>query len=147
MSVETRTKAILLTAVVIALLLATIIGIVYFRRISSTGTIKTVGCDVFADSALTQRVTEINWGMCEPGKEYNKSVYIKNTSNVPVNLTLGTENWNPATASDYITLYWNYKNQTLAVNEMLPVTFTLAIASNITGITSFNFDITVITYG
>ena len=147
MSVEPRTKAILLTAAVLALLLATIVGLVYFRRISSVGIIKTVGCDVFSDSALTQRVTSIDWGIVEPGSQNNKSVYIKNTSNVPAKLTLGTENWNPSVASDYITLYWNYDNRTLSVGEAIPVAFTLAVASNISGVTNFNFDIVIIASG
>lgn len=147
MSVETKTKAILLTAAVLALLLATLIGLVYFRRISSVGVIKTVGCDVFWDSALTQTVTSIDWGMVEPGSQNNQSVYIKNTSNVPAKLTLGTQNWNPTVASDYITLFWNYDNRTLSVGEAIFVKFTLAVASNITGVTNFNFDIVIITVG
>jgi hypothetical protein len=147
MSVSIKTKAILLTAVVLALLLATIIGIAYFYRIPSTGTIKAVGCAVYWDSNLTKPVTTIKWGICEPGKEYNRSVYIKNTSNVATNLTLGTENWDPTTASDYVTLYWNYDNHTLAVNEVIPVVLTLAIAGDITGITNFSFTIVIIAVG
>lgn len=145
--VTKKTKAILLTAVIIALLLVTIVGLVYFRRIPSTGTIKAVGCEVYWDAALTENVTSIDWGMLEPGREYNESVYIKNTSNVQANLTLGTENWNPSVASDYITLYWDYSNQTLDVNEAVFVTFTLAISPDISEITNFSFDIVIIAYG
>jgi len=147
MSVSTKTKAIVLTAVVLALLLATIVGLVYFRRISSVGVVKTVGCDVFWDSGLTNRVTEIDWGMVEPGREHNRTVFIKNTSNVPANLTLGTDNWNPSVASDYIALFWNYDNHTLAVGEVVPVVFTLSIAANIMGVTNFTFDIVIIASG
>ena len=147
MSVEPRTKAILLTAVIIALFLATIVGLVYIVRIRSTGVIKTVGCEVYWDSGLTQNVTEINWGFVEPGKEYNRSVYIKNTSNVQANLTLGTENWDPVEASDYITLYWNYNNQTLAVGEAILVVLTLEISPDVTGIKNFSFDIVIICSG
>lgn len=147
MSVTPKTKAILLTATVLALLLATLIGLVFFRRISSVGMIKTVGCDVFSDSAATQKITLIDWGIVDPGKAYNRSVYIKNTSNVQVNLTLGTQNWNPPTASNFISLFWNYNNKTLAVNEVRPATFTLAIDSKITGITNFSFDIDIIASG
>lgn len=147
MSIEPRTKAILLTAIVIALLLATIVGVVYFRRIPSTGIIKTVGCEVFWDIDLTQNVTHIDWGTVEPGKEYDKPVYIKNTSNVRANLTLGTENWNPASASDYLTLYWNYNNQTLEVSEAVYVAFTLAISPVVTNITNFSFYIVIVAVG
>lgn len=147
MSVETRTKAILLTATVIALLLATIVGLIYFRRISSTGVIKTVGCEVYWDNALTEKVTSIDWGMLEPGQTKNVSVYIKNTSNVKANLTLGTENWNPSAASDYINLFWNYNNQTLGVGEVILVKFTLEVSPSIIGITDFNFDILIIASG
>lgn len=144
---EQRTKAILLTAAVIALLLATIIGLAYFRRIPSTGVIKTVGCDVYWDSDLTNHVDLIDWGTVEHGNEYNASIYVVNTSNVPANLTLGTESWNPPETSDFVTLYWNYNNQTLAVSEVILVVFTLEISLDVTGITNFSFDIVIISVG
>lgn len=147
MSIQTKTKAMLLTAVIIAFIVATIIGLTYFRRIPSVGVIKTVGCEAYWDSALTQNVTQIDWGVIAPGSETNTSIYIKNTSNVPANLTLGTESWNPTNASDYITLYWNYNNQTLAVGQAIPVTFSLDVLANITGITNFSFNIVIIAYG
>jgi hypothetical protein len=147
LSVAPRTKAILLTAAIIVLLLATIVGLVYFRRVPSVGIIKNVGCEVYSDSALTQIVTQIDWGFLDPGKEYNRSAYIKNTSNVPANLTLGTDGWSPASASDYLTLYWNYNNQTVPVGQAVFATFTLSVASNVTGITNFSFNIVIIAYG
>jgi hypothetical protein len=146
-TVSGRTKAILLTATVLALLLATIVGMAYLKRLSATGTVKRVNCEVYWDSALTNIVTEMPWGVVEPGKEYNRTVYIKNLSNVQANLTLGTENWNPTVASNYITLYWDYKNQTLAVNQAIKVTFTLAISPSITGIENFSFTVVIICSG
>jgi len=85
--------------------------------------------------------------MLAPGETKNVSVYIKNTSNVKANLTLGTENWNPASASDYISLFWNYSNQTLGVGEVILVKFSLEVSPDITGITSFSFDIIIIASG
>jgi len=58
-----------------------------------------------------------------------------------------TSNWNPSSASSYMTLSWNYGGQTLAVNEVKQVKFTLAVSSSITGITSFSFDITIAANG
>jgi len=146
--VTQQQKAILLTAAIIAVLFAATVGVIYFYlRVPSVGTIVSVNVEVYWDAAATQKCTSIDWGMCYPGENKTKTVYVKNTSNVPMNLTLATENWNPVAASDFISLYWTYDNHTLAVNEVYQTTLTLAISPAITGITTFNFNIVIIGKG
>lgn len=147
MSVSNKTKGILFTAVILALLLATLIGLTFILRIPSSGTIKAIGCAVYFDATLTQNVTSINWGTVAPGSETNVSVYILNTGTAPANLTLGTQNWVPTVASNYIALFWNYNNSTLAVNQAIPVTFMLDVYSNVTGIKNFTFTIDIVANG
>jgi len=146
--VTQQQKAILLTAAIIAVLFAATVGVIYFYlRVPSTGIIVSVNVEVFWDAACTQKCTSIDWGMCYPGENKSKTVYIKNTSNVPMNLTLATENWNPTNAPNYINLYWTYDNHTLAVNEVYQTTLTLAISPDIHDISTFIFNIVIVGTG
>jgi len=116
-------------------------------RISNTGSLKAVGVGVYWDAALTNRVSSIDWGIMEPGSSVDKIVYIRNEGNTASSLSMTTSNWSPSNASNYITLKWNYGGQTLNVNEVVQVKFTLSILSSISGITNFSFDITITTSG
>jgi len=115
--------------------------------VGSSGTVKAVGVGVYWDSGCTNRVTSINWGTVEPGTNVNSTVYIRNQGNSLATLSMQTENWNPTNASNYLSLSWNYGGQTLAVDEVIQVTFTLTVSSGIQGITSFTFDIVIVGSG
>jgi hypothetical protein len=113
----------------------------------STGVVKGIGVGIYWDSACTNRVTSIDWGLAEPGTTQNKTSYIKNEGNANVTLTLQTSNWSPTSAATYISLGWTYAGQTISVNQVVQVTLRLTIASNVTGITTFSFDITISAVG
>lgn len=112
-------------------------------QISSSAAIKTVGVAVYWDPAFAVPVTSISWGIVEPGEVKNVSCYIKNTSNVPIILTLKTDNYTPAEAEQYISLTWNYDEQPIPVDGYTPITFSLHVDPATTGITAFSFDITI----
>jgi hypothetical protein len=57
-------------------------------------------------------------------------VYVKNLGDVPFNMTLSIQNWDPAEGATYMTLSWNYANHTVSVGEVLLVTFTLDVWQN-----------------
>jgi hypothetical protein len=81
--------------------------------------------------------------MVEPGAVKNVTVYIRNEGNAPITLSLQTSNWNPSNVADYISLSWNYNGQTINANQVIAVTLSLSISSNIQGITLFSFDIII----
>jgi len=115
--------------------------------ISNVGEVKGIGVGIYWDQSCTTEVSSINWGTIEPGSSKNVTVYIRNEGNSVVNLTMYASNWNPSNASDYIDLSWDYGGQSIDVSEVLEVTFTLVISTEIQGITSFSFDIVVIGSG
>lgn len=115
--------------------------------VGNSGTVKAVGVGVYWNSACTSIVTSISWGTIEPGTNVNSTVYIRNQGNSPATLSMRTENWNPTNASNYLTLSWNYSGQTLAVNQVIPVKFTLTVSPSTQGITSFTFDIIIVGSG
>ena len=117
------------------------------RRITNQAAIKAVGVGIYRDPALTVPLTEIDWGVLEPGEEKNYTAYIRNESNVPITLVLTTENWSPVNASSFVALTWDYNGEPLGVDGFVEVTFTLAVDPVISGIDAFSFDIVIVGTG
>ena len=113
------------------------------QRIPSSAAVKAVGVGIYKDVNFTVSVTQIDWGIVEPGQSKNFSAYIVNRSNVPITLTMRTENWNPANASNFIALTWNYNGNKIAVNDYVYVTFVLSLDQAVSEIDSFSFTIVV----
>lgn len=113
------------------------------RTVSNVGAVKAFGVGVYSDQACTSFATLIDWGVLDAGSSVDKTLYIRNEGNTAVRLSLTTSNWNPTTASNYLGLTWNYEGQNVNPNQATEVTFTLSVASNISGITNFGFDVVV----
>jgi len=124
----------------LATLGSTVYSVLTNKTVSNVGSIKAIGVGVYSDQACTSRVSSINWGVLDLGSNTNQTVYIRNEGNSAGSLAEVTSNWNPANASSYITWNWNYGGQTLDVNQVIQVKFTLSVSPSITGITSFSFD-------
>jgi len=117
------------------------------RRIPSLATLKVVGIGVYEDPGCTVSVAQIEWGMVEPGDGTTFDAYIKNESNVPITLTMYTENWNPANASNFISLSWDYNGSEIPVDGSIPVAFLLNVDPATAGIDSFSFTIVIVGSG
>jgi len=113
------------------------------KPVPSHGSIKSIDVGIYADQACTSPVQSIQWGLLEPGGIANRTVYIRNEGNANSTLTMITSNWTPTNASNYISLNWDYTGQTLQVNQVVQVQFTLFIMENVQGITDFSFDLTI----
>lgn len=116
----------------------------YQASIHTTGTIKTVGVKIYSNPELSDELVTIDWGLRPPGSEVSVEMWVQNTGNSPVTLTFYTDNWNPAAASDYMTLSWDYAGQTINPNAAQKIILTLSVSAEISGITNFSFDITVV---
>lgn len=114
------------------------------RTLTSTGTIETIGVDVYTDFQCNIPLSSIPWGTLEPGESQSVTCYIKNEGDSPSTLSMYTSNWNPSSAEDYLTLSWNYDTTPIDPDEVVQITFTLTVSSDITGITTFSFDITIV---
>jgi hypothetical protein len=139
---------IFLSGILSGLIIATVRSIYQTSStISSVGTLKAIGIGVYWDDSLTSRVNTIDWGVLEPGAQKSFTVYICNEGNFPLTLSISTSNWNPPTASNYLTLTWSYAGQTINAGATVKVTLTLTVSESITGINNFNFDITAVGSG
>ncbi len=81
--------------------------------------------------------------MVEPGSINNVTVYVRNEGNVAATISLTTENWNPANASDYLTLGWNYDGRQLSPQEVIAAILTLTVCPSVHGIEGFSLDIII----
>lgn len=104
----------------------------------------TVDLKVCWDSECTDEVTTIDWGVMYPGSMVNVTIYLKNEGNTPLAVSLNTSDWNPASATDYISLSWDHSGEVLAVGEVVQVTLTLSVSSSISGISSFSVNLIII---
>jgi hypothetical protein len=117
------------------------------RRIASLATLKVVGISVYEDPGCTVSVAQIDWGMVEPGDGATFDAYIKNESNVPITLTMYTEDWSPANASIFISFSWDYDGSEILVDGSIPVTLVLNVDPATAGIDSFSFTIVIVGSG
>ena len=112
-------------------------------QIRNIGAIRTVGVEIYQDTELVTILEMIGWGTLNPGEARNVDAWVKNTGNAAQKLVMWTENWNPTTAQDSMSLTWNYNNSCMPVNASIPVVLTLSVNPNITDVTGFSFDIWV----
>lgn len=117
------------------------------QTLSNSGSIQiqtTADIGIYSDSACNMPKTSLTWGTLQPGENKTQECYIKNEGTVAVILSMYANNWEPDNADDYIDLGWDYSGTPIAAEATVHVTFTLSVDSSITGITSFNFDITIV---
>jgi len=139
-------KAQIVEAIVVSACLLTVIAYSVFHRsyaIPAHASIKALKLGIYFNEQLAQPVEELDWGILEPGENASKLLYIQNQANVKTTFFMSTDRWNPLNASDYISLAWNYTGEVCQVDEVKPVIFTLLVDENITGITTFSFELTV----
>lgn len=102
-----------------------------------------VEIDVYADAGCTQVLSSVEWGSVQPGGSVKRVIFIKNSGDAGVDLTLSTDNWSPAGAADKMQLFWDYGGGTLAAGVVVEVKLTLSVSSSISGVSSFSFDVVI----
>jgi len=113
------------------------------KTISGSGSIKSVGLGVYWDQKCTNATSSLNFGQMEPGSSKNFTLYLKNEGNSVLTLSMTSQNWNPATASNYMTLTWNRQGQQVNPNSVITFVITLTISGSIQGISTYSFDIII----
>ena len=108
------------------------------QSINSYGNIIAVNLGVYQDSACTVNATSIDWGVLDAGSSVTRSVYVKNTGNVAVTLSLAVSSWSPSIAGSYLAVVWDRQGAMLTAGQVVQATFTLAVSANVTGFTDFS---------
>ena len=117
------------------------------NTMNSTGIVANSDIGVYSNAACTQARSSIDWGTCYPGDNKTSVVYLKNLGTVNSILTIQASNWAPSLASSYLTLVSTYAGQALTPGQVLQVTFTLRVSKTIQQISSFAFNINIISQG
>lgn len=110
-----------------------------YYYIDNNGSVKTIGCKVYEDRALTTLATSMDWGIIEPGDVETKVVYVKLDGNTPTKLLLYTDNFNPPEAQAYISVTWNVTGAYHPAGSVVPAEITLDLSSSVTEIIDFSF--------
>ncbi|MEM3673346.1 MAG: hypothetical protein QW468_03880 [Candidatus Bathyarchaeia archaeon] len=110
---------------------------------NNTATVRAAGVSVYWYSNRTSPVTAIDWGNIAPGETATKTIYLYNNGTIAVKLSMTTGQWSPATAANYITVNWNCTGQILSPGAVVCAALTLNVSQNISGITSFSFNIVI----
>ncbi len=140
-----RGQALVIFATVVSL---TAVSISYavlttMTTISGNGSLKSLGIGVYWDPECTDSTSSLDWLLLEPGSSHDVTLYLKNEGNSALTLSMATENWNPGSAPDYMTLTWNREGQQINPNEAIGSVITLAVSETVQGIDSFSFDMVI----
>jgi len=139
---KTSLISLILALLVVTLTVNQALGLSILER-RNYKVIQTVSVSVYLDKLCRKPLTSIDWGTLKPGSTKSLNIYVKNTGNTIVTLSLSAENWNPESASKYFSLTWNYKGQKLLPGRVLSLTLTLRVSPNVSGVSSFSFDIVI----
>lgn len=113
-------------------------------RLGSTGTITSIGVSTYSDASTVTPINNINWGQLSAGTTVSKTIYVKNQGNAYTALSMDTTSWYPSSAQNYISLNWNYPpGQALEPYQVAPITLTLTVSPQVTGVQSFSFEIII----
>ena len=113
------------------------------RTVVSSGTVKAINIEIYRDIECTQVVNEIQWGVIEPGASVTETVYIKNTGNAPLTLSMSSSGWDPGEAGVLITLAWDREGETIDPEVVVGATLTLSVSNPISSFTTFSFNIVI----
>jgi hypothetical protein len=102
-----------------------------------------INVEVYWDITGTQNVTSIDWGVPAPGDVVNKTVYVKNTGNNPMNISMSTSNWAPVGASTDLSLIWDQEGVAVASGGTVQAILSLDVSPGISGISDFSFNIVI----
>ena len=149
MAMRRATVGTVLALAIMGLVMSTLGALVVTRTVSNTGNVRvvtpppSVQLGVYSDSGCTTVLSSVIWGTLNPGSTTTATMYLRNEGNVAITLSVQAANWNPASASSYLTFGWNCDGYVLAPNQVVQALLSLQVSSSINGVTGFSFDITI----
>jgi hypothetical protein len=130
--------------IIILLALCVVVGLALrLSVIHNQGIIKTININVYQDANCTLPLSVINWGTVEPSETRNVTAYLRNEGNTPILAFISTNNYDPLNASLFLQVYWNYDGSSIEPFQVFQAAIFLHVASNVTGINGFSFDIII----
>ena len=100
--------------------------------------------DVFADGGCSQPISSVKWGSVEAGGSVSRGVYVRNSGDYGVVLSLAASNWSPEVAEGYMSLSWDYGGGELGSGAVVRVNLKLSVDAGVSGVSSFSFDVVIV---
>jgi len=125
----------------VSLLAICLVGFLNSRNpLENVSTVEAIGSiGVYWDKNCSKPVYSIDWGALLPGQTEKLTLYVRNEGNESGVLEETSINWNPTSASTYMT--FSMQPCELDVGNVATVTQTLVVSRYIKGISAFAFDV------
>src|SRR5512136_1838711 len=113
------------------------------QSIPTSGMVIGIGVGVYADQACSQNLTGISWGVVAPGESVNRTVYVKNTGNAQITLSMAASGWSPPTANGRIAVSWDRESSLLGASQSVAATIVLFVSPSISGVSDFSVKVVI----
>jgi hypothetical protein len=113
------------------------------RAFPSSGTVAGVNVEVYGDAGCTLNLTSIDWGIVYPAGSVSRTIYVRNSGNVPLTLGMSTGSWVPAVAFGQISLVWDREGLVLASGLNVSAVLTLGVVGNVSGVDRFSVNVVI----
>jgi len=133
-------SAIVTVAIVGLFLTLTITGVLGAPK---RAVVNSINVGVYSDSSCRVNCTSLDWGNISPGGVVTQTIYVKNTGDGRVSLSMSASNWSPSGAESLLELSWSLGRRSLAAGKVVPAVLTLSAASDLRSLTSFNCTISI----
>jgi hypothetical protein len=101
---------------------------------------------IYPTATSKKVLTSVDWGVVHPGDVVTRTIYIQNRDRIALTLRLQTGNWLPLAAQDTFVLQWNLAtDHVVPPRTTIPVTLRLIAPSSSVDVTTFQFDIIILT--
>lgn len=100
-----------------------------------------IDIDVYSDWGCTVSLTRVEWGSVEAGGSVDRVVYVRNAGDYGVVLSLLTEGWDPAGASEHMGVSWDYDGGPIEAGGVVEIVLTLSVEASTPVLGGFTFDI------
>jgi hypothetical protein len=109
----------------------------------NVGRMVSINVEVYSDPACTEPVTSLDWGTLTPGENTSKIVYLKNSGNTPIALSMTVGGWDPLEAGSHLSLSWDMEGVSLGEGEPVMATILFSVSPTIKVVHSFSFSIII----
>jgi hypothetical protein len=99
--------------------------------------------DIYWDAKCMDAVESIDWGMLSPGETKYLNIYVRNEGESDTVLILDVYGWEPADASDYLNVEWNYTGAAVRPGQSVLISLILTVDPEVGGVTNFSVTIDV----
>lgn len=113
------------------------------QTVQNSGVVASANLSLYTDHSCTQILNSISWGTITPGGSTARIIYVKNSGNAPLTLSMTQIDWNPANARGPVSLTWDRENSEIGTNQVISAVLTLSVSPSADGITTFSFGIVI----